>query len=267
MKRIQLFEFEDFSWFPNWTRSSLTKLLNIMNKLMGMSDVVALLVSTTLKKQNLNSIVDLGSGAGGVMPDVLKSINEKEEFGDVNLIMTDYYPNSEAIKKFNNDSDKSISYYEKSVDATSISSAPEGMKTMINCFHHMPESQAIKILSSAQENKQTLLICEMAENKMPIIIWWIFLPLSLILVFTMALFMIPFVKPLTWKDLVFSYLIPVIPITYAWDAQASMPRMYAMKDLDEMTKSIASNNYKWEKGFGMNSKNKKMGTYLLGHPI
>ena len=61
--------------------------------------------------------------------------------------------------------------------------------------------------------------------------------------------------------------VPVIPITYAWDAQASMPRMYAMKDLDEMTKSIASNNYKWEKGFGMNSKNKKMGTYLLGHPI
>lgn len=267
MKRIQLFEFEDFSWFPNWTRSSLTKLLNIMNKLMGLSNVVSKLVAKTLKEQNLNTIVDLGSGAGGVMPEVLNSLHEKHGLKEVNLTMTDYYPNPEAIKKFNSDEDKNISYHEKSVDATSIGNAPEGLKTMINCFHHMPVDKAKNILQSAQDNKQNLLIFEMAENKMPLIIWWILLPISLIFVFIMSLFMIPFVKPLTWKDIVFTYLIPIIPITYAWDAQASMPRMYAVKDLEEMTNEIAVEGYKWEQGYGMNAKKKKMGTYLLGRVV
>lgn len=264
MKRVQLFEFEDLSWFPNWMRASLTKLLNIMNKLMGLRDVVAQLVATILKEQKLTSIVDLGSGAGGVMPDVLKSLQENHDLSEVQLTMSDYYPNPETIRKYNTDTYKNISYHENSIDATSIGNTPNGLKTMINCFHHMPIDKAKKILKSAQDNQQSLLIFEMAENKMPIIIWWLLLPISLALIFIMALFMIPFVKPLTWKDVMFTYLIPIIPLTYAWDAQASMPRMYAMKDLEAMTNEIAVGGYKWEQGYGMNPKNKKMGTYLLG---
>jgi hypothetical protein len=264
MKRIQLFEFEDFNWFPDWTRSSLTKLIVILHNMMGLGDVVATLIAKTLKDQNLSSIVDLGSGAGGPMPEVVNILQEKHFMKGVQLLMTDFYPNPEAIKKFNTDADSNLSYAEDSIDATTLGSAPEGLKTMVNCFHHMPPDKARKILSSAQENGQSLLIYEMAENKMPLLVWWLLLPLSLVLLFTMTLFMIPFVKPLTWREIVFTYIIPIIPITYAWDGQASMPRMYSMNDLDELTKDLKTENYHWEKGYGMNSKNKKMGTYLLG---
>ncbi len=106
----------------------------------------------------------------------------------------------------------------------------------------------------------------MAENKMPLIIWWLLLPISLVVLMIMVLFMTPFVRPMTWQQLVFTYLIPIIPICYAWDGQASMPRMYAFKDLDILLEGLYTDNYTWQKGHAKKENGKKMGTYLIGQP-
>ncbi len=78
--------------------------------------------------------------------------------------------------------------------------------------------------------------------------------------------MTPFVKPLTWRQIVFTYLIPIIPICYAWDGQASLPRMYTLKDLDHLLEGLGSENYIWQKGHAKKKNGKKQGTYLLGLP-
>ena len=83
----------------------------------------------------------------------------------------------------------------------------------------------------------------------------------------MVLFMTPFVKPLTWQQIVFTYLIPIIPICYAWDGQASLPRIYSIKDMDQLLSGLESNDYKWEKGIARGKNNKKAGIYLLGMPV
>jgi len=44
MKRIQLFEFEDFNWFPNWLRKCLTRMMVVMHKLLNTSEEMAELV-------------------------------------------------------------------------------------------------------------------------------------------------------------------------------------------------------------------------------
>ncbi len=97
MKRIQLFEFEDFSWFPGWLRTALTNLIVVMHKLMGVGEVLADLVVGVIKKKGLNHIADLGSGAGGAMPDVFKIIHEEHGMTDIKLTMTDLYPNQDAL--------------------------------------------------------------------------------------------------------------------------------------------------------------------------
>jgi hypothetical protein len=267
MKRVQLFEFEDFQWFPGVLRTGMTNLIVVFNKMMGVSDVLAKLVSDVAEKHNVKTIVDLGSGAGGAMPEVLDKLKADYDKADMNLVMTDLFPNSDALKKFNSDTHSDKIYHKESVNAMHLESAPAGMKTMINCFHHMPPPVAKGILQSAANSKEPILIYELTENKMPLLLWWLFLPLSLIILIIMSLFMTPFVKPLTWKQLVFTYLIPIIPILYAWDGQASMPRMYSFNDLDELIGDIDSVNYKWEKGFAKNKKGKKLGTYLLGAPF
>ncbi len=266
MKRIQLFEFEDYKWFPSWLRTCMTNLIMVLHKMMGISEVLAYLVVRVLKEKELSKIVDLGSGSGGTMPEVLKALHKIEGLTQVELVMTDLYPNKDVAKKFNDDVEDKISYLETSVDATDLHSTPNGLKTMINSFHHMPPKAARQLLESATKSGQPILIYEMAENNIPTLVWALFLPIALPFLMLMTLFMTPFVKPLTWRQLVFTYLIPIIPICYAWDGQASMPRMYSFKDLDELLDGLETPDFYWEKGFARKGNGKKAGTYLVGYP-
>jgi hypothetical protein len=200
------------------------------------------------------------------MPDVLKTLQKIEDLAEIELLMTDLYPNKKVAQSFNENTTDYISYSETPVDATEMGKVPDGLKTLINCFHHMPPKKARKILVSAEENQQPILIYEMAENKIPLFIWVILLPISLVIVMLMTWFMTPFVRPLTWQQIVFTYLIPIIPICYGWDGQASLPRMYAAKDVVELLDGLGKNNYYWEHGPATKANGKKLGTYIVGYP-
>lgn len=267
MKRIQLFEFEDFSWFPDVLRNGMTNLISVLHRMMGIDEVLADCIGSVLQAQNISRIVDLGSGSGGPMPEVLKKLHHTKGLENVELVLTDLYPNPQAIKEFNQNKDDKIAYRETPVDATDLKTAPDGLLTMINSFHHMPPREARKILASAAKNGQPILIYEMAENKMPLWLWWLLLPISLVILVVMVFFMTPFVRPLKWHQLVLTYLIPIIPICYAWDGQASMPRIYALEDIDALLEGLHGNDYVWSKGYPLKKNGKKLGTYLKGSPL
>ena len=72
MKRIQLFEFEDFSWFPDWMRSCMTGTLLILQKMMKTDKVIASVLNKVQKETNLDTFVDLGSGEGNVVLNAIK---------------------------------------------------------------------------------------------------------------------------------------------------------------------------------------------------
>ena len=94
MKRIQLFEVEDFQWFPKSLRSAMTNLIIILMKMMGTKEVLEGLIKKAKSKSDFQQIVDLGSGSGGAMPDVVKSYNTKNTDDPLKLILTDLYPNT-----------------------------------------------------------------------------------------------------------------------------------------------------------------------------
>ena len=263
MKRIQLFEFEDFSWFPDWMRTSMTNLIAVLHKMLGTKEVLANLLVKIKRKYPFKNVIDLGSGSGGIMPEVIQYIN-KQGNEPISLLLTDLYPNQEFINYINNQNLEHITYSKSSLDASKLAEAPKGLKTMVNSFHHMPPDKARQILKSAQDHRQPILIYEIAENKMPVLVWWLLLPISLILVFVMALFMTPFCKPLNLRQVIFTYLIPIIPTCYAWDGQASLPRMYTFDDIEELLEGITDDSYKWEIETATKANGKKLGYYILG---
>ena len=85
------------------------------------------------------------------------------------------------------------------------------------------------------------------------------------MVFLLAFVKSAMVRPVTWKQTVFTFLLPVIPIFYAWDASASVPRLYSFQDMDELLTGLHSDDYHWEQGYGAH-RGKKVGSYLLGIP-
>ena len=245
----------------------MTNVLVALAKAIGVIPALAALVSRVLAQHGLRRVVDLGSGGGGVMPDVLAELRKSPDHRDVRLTMTDLHPNAQAVARFEADGDDRTEYLLDSVDATDLGTAPLGLKTMVNSFHHMRPEQARKILASAQSTGQPLLVYEMGENKIPFAVWCLALPITLPLVAISSLVLTLMVRPLTVRQLVLTYLVPLVPIFYAWDGQASMPRLYTFDDLDELLAGIeATDAYTWEKGHAESPTGRKVGTYLLGVP-
>ncbi len=264
MKRIHLFEFEDQKWFPAAIRGYMTNLLSVLHRMVGTKEVIANLLEPLIREGRFQRIVDLGSGSGGIMPGVYEQLKEKYELNEVELLLTDLYPNQERVDGWKEV--EGVSYNAKSIDATNWNSVPQGLKTMINCFHHMDPKQARKVLEGASANKEPLIIYEMGENKIPLLLWWILLPLSLVILIIMSFFMTPMVRPLSWKQLFFTYIIPIVPICYAWDGQVSIVRMYTMDDIEQLLIGLETPAYRWKKGRAYKKNKKQLGTFLMGIP-
>ncbi|TYA78439.1 hypothetical protein [Seonamhaeicola marinus] len=266
MKRKELFEFEDFNWFPESIRTGLTNLILVFHKMMGTTEVLATLIGNLRAQLKFDTIVDMGSGSGGPMPNVVKAMNENSSDTILNLLLTDLHPNKALVEKINNDTIDYISYREKPLNALDFSEIPSGLKTMIASFHHMSPRNAKQILKTASDNKQPIFIFELAKNNVPFVAWLLLLPLSLSILIIMSLVMTPFSKNLTFTQLLFTYIIPIIPIAYAWDGQASLMRTYSFNDINTLLADIREPNFTWEINEAVKPNGKKMGYYILGYP-
>ena len=146
MKRIDLFEFEDFAWFPNWMRICVTNLIVVMHKFLKSSDDLVPLINRALKYSDTNTIVDLCSGSGGPMIQVFEDLKKEKGDGNVELILTDLYPNLEMAREINNSAIKNLLYKTTPVNASNVNPDLTGIRTMVGCFHHMKPDTAKLIL-------------------------------------------------------------------------------------------------------------------------
>ncbi|MCB9189808.1 MAG: hypothetical protein H6598_07890 [Flavobacteriales bacterium] len=258
MKRSNLFEFEDFQWFPNIWRKPMTRLLLVVHRMFKTEPVITNLINDVLNQTGQKKIIDLCSGSGGPMELVYNNL--KEEHAELEMVMTDLYPNQEAAKAIN-DKKNGISFRTTSVNALEVPSDLAGVRTMICSFHHMPPKVARGILENAKVSHQPIVVFELSDNSFPKLLAWTAFPINMIL----CLFITPLARPMTWYQLVFTYLIPLIPIFYAWDGAVSNLRTYTISDLDELLNGLEDETYTWKKEV-IKQGNSKFLT-LVGMPV
>lgn len=257
MKRIQLFEIEDQSLFPAWIRDSMTKLINVMHKFLETKKDLSGLLKKVMDKTGKSQIVDLCSGAGGP---VIDSVDILKKEIKINLTLTDLYPNKKIATQLNSDSDDSVSYMETPVNAVNVPENLDGIRTMVCSLHHMKPKTVEEILSNAQEAKEGFCAIEISDNSFPKILWWVSIPFT----FITCLIITPMAKGLTVQQVIFTYLIPIIPVFFAWDGAVSNARTYTMNDIEIILSKIRKPEYTWEPGVLKGKKAKKM--YLIGYP-
>ena len=232
----------------------------VMHNLLGTTTDLAQLIGKALRHSSSARIIDLCSGAGGPMLQVFQTLKSEPETANLKLTLTDLYPNVEAAAQLNNRQIPDLNYRLTPVNAAEVTAELAGVRTLVGSFHHMRPDTARRILENAQASRQPICIYEISDNSFPTALWWVSLPM----VFVMCLFITPLVRPLTWKQLVFTYLLPIIPICFAWDGAVSNARTYTLEDLAQLLAGLETEQYKWEKGRITGRANK---LYLLGLPV
>ena len=238
MRRVHLFEWEDQKWFPDVLRNNMTDFLRNMILWQEIYTPAVTIIKEAIINSKLNTVIDLCSGAGGGMEFISSKIN-RELKNPVNFILTDKYPNSEIIEILNQQ--PHITYNKEPVDATKVPAELKGVKTLFSSFHHFKPDVAVKILEDATKNNHPILVFEGAGKSVAEFI-------AFLLLFPVMIYIItPFIRPFKWSRLLFTYLIPVLPLCIYWDGLVSILRMYTVKDLYALTSSF-NNSYFWKAG-------------------
>lgn len=237
MGRIHLFEFEDQEWFPTFLRNYGTDFLQFLSNKTKMYKLIIPIIKKGLKKGKTNQIVDIGSGGGGGL--IWLNSELKKDVPDLKIILTDFYPNIPAFKltkqKANN-----FEFIEKPIDARNVPTELKGLRTQFLSLHHFKPTDAKRILQNVIDTNSTIAIFEVQERSFPSIIAMIFSPLSVLLT-------TPFIRPFKIGRIIFTYIIPIVPLFVLWDGVVSSLRTYSVKEMNELVKNLnKTDKYDWE---------------------
>ena len=239
MGRIHLFEFEDQKWFPKILRDYGTDFLQFLSNKTKLYKPIIPILEKGLKASKTIQIVDLASGGGGG----LLWLNSQllQTFPDLKIVLTDYFPNQTAFEYTKAQADN-FEFITTSIDARNVPKSLKGFRTQFLSLHHFKPEDAQKILQNAVDAGCGIGIFEAQERSLPSILAMLFSPISVLLT-------TPFIKPFKLGRLLFTYLIPIVPLFVLWDGVVSSLRTYSVKEMEALVASLQhSDTYNWEVG-------------------
>jgi len=253
MGRIHLFEFEDQKWFPSFIRNYGTDFLQFLSNKTKMYRPIIPIILKGLKKSDTHKMVDLGSGGGGGL--LWLNSELKKQVPDLQITLTDFYPNLSAFEYTKAQADN-FEYVTTPVDARNVPENLNGLRTQFLSLHHFKPEDAKRILQNAIDSDSSIAIFEAQERSVPSILAMLFSPLSVLLT-------TPFIRPFKWGRLLFTYIIPIVPLFVMWDGVVSSLRTYSVKEMEELVDPL-SNKEKFDWEIGRMKSGPGVVLYLLG---
>ena len=250
MRRWHLFEFSDLPWLPRVLREGFHALLKKQEEEIYLALVPKLQEFLTLSGSN--QVLDLCSGTAGPWEMLLPELQAQGL--DLSVTLSDKYPPRDPTY-----SSAYIQYIDHPVDAMKVPPEHESCRTLFTCFHHFQPQQALEILKDAVQDQNPIGVFEFTQRKWQHAVGMLLSPVW-------VLIQMPFVKPLKWQWLLFTYLIPLIPLIYFWDGLVSHLRTYTNGELQYMISQLTEHDYIWEIGYTENSQGLQKISYLIGRP-
>ena len=262
MRRVQFIELHEQPWFPSSIRDEITDALQFGFNLFKVYSPVAPLLQHALDFTRSRSIVDLCSGGGGPWLDLSRKLQSRKLEGDpraLQIWLTDKYPNLRAFENVRTVGENPIAFYPGSVDAMKVPGELKGLRTMFTSFHHFSPEEARAILQNAVDAGEGIGIFEATRRALSTI--------GLMFAWVLMLFVCtPWIRPFRWSRLLWTYLLPIIPLVLLFDGVVSCLRTYRPQELRGIVEKLNAAEYQWESGEHSSAIGEVPITYLIGYP-
>jgi len=254
VRRFHLFELEDQPWFPATIRDLATDYLQFIQTRFRLDRAMAPLIRRALQESGATRIIDLCSGGSGPL---LLLVQDLAAAGvPVRATLTDLFPNAPAFEQIASASGGLIDFESEPVDARAVPAGLTGLRTIFNGFHHLKPDDATAVLHAAAAAGQPIAIFEVSERSLRT------LPVLLTPLFVWLV--TPWMRPMTWRRLLWTYPLPLVPLTCLWDGIVSQLRAYTPAELRQMC--VGTRPMTWEVGQIPIAKDRGRLTYLIGCP-
>ncbi len=255
LPRLHLFEFEDQPWFPHLLRVGITDYLaTITERTQPYAPVLPTLV--TAVAQTADPLIrDFCSGGGGPWPALFPSI--ASAVPGTHLELTDAFPNPQAMARF--PANLAVTYRSTVLEATSPWPVDASLATFFSAFHHFPPAQATDVLRQSSQTGTPVAVFEVTQRSVKALALMCVVPIAVLL-------MTPMIRPFRWWRLLFTYVVPLIPIAVWWDGVVSCWRTYQPDELMALAVRAAPSGMEWRVGEWSNVGQPLPVTYLTGTP-
>jgi hypothetical protein len=259
MKRIHFIEIADQAWCPQPIKNAVTDYCRFVLTLSKTYQAIAPLLAGALQRTGARRVLDLGSGAAGPWIELQPLVRQLGV--DVSVCLSDHYPNIQALERARCLTRQAINYLSEPVDATRVPRELSGFRTMFTAFHHLRPEQARAMLADAVAKGEGIAVFEPGERNFLILLLF---PLLLVTPLR-VLIATPFIRPFRWSRLLWTYLVPAVPLVLLFDSIISVLRLYSVHELRGLTAGLDS--YHWDISTVRGKPIPIPITYLIGVPI
>ena len=145
----------------------------------------------------------------------------------------------------------------ESIPISKFNTSEKGVYLFVNSFHQLNSAKARNILQSIVDSGNPVVVVEGNNDSLwQIVGMTVFVPLT-------VLFTALFVKPFRISRIIFTYLIPILPVVIVIDGCIALLKLYNPTDLLELTSSLNKNKYECKAGKKENGRGGKI-IYLTG---
>ncbi|TGE19329.1 class I SAM-dependent methyltransferase [Hymenobacter elongatus] len=258
--RLQLFEFEDLPWFPEVIRAGMMDYLRFMISGLRIYQPIVPLLREALQATGQQHIVELCAGAGGGTEGVALALRRQPGLRQLRVTLTDLYPQPEAWQLLQERTAGAIGYESAAVDALAVPVGLAGFRTVFSAFHHFPPAAAEALLADAVRQGAGIGVFEGAgKHWHEMLLAWTILPVAQLLI-------TPLIRPFRLSRLLFTYVLPLIPLFTIWDGTVSILRMYPPDQLLALARlADPEHRFQWQAGKVRHRWGPEV-TYLVGYP-
>jgi hypothetical protein len=256
MNHMDLIEIHDHPRFPAFLRDLATDALEALWNFSNSYHPILPRMRRAIALAGNPQVLDLCSGGGGPWPRINHDLESAHQ-SSFRVCLTDKYPNSSAFERAHATSQGCITFEPRSVDAAHVPPSLTGFRTIFSSFHHLNPTEARDALRDAVLSRQGIGVFELARPALRTVLINCSIPF-------LVWFLTPKIRPFRWSRLLFTYVIPIVPLVLCFDGLVSCLRAYSHEELSEMIDSIPANAYKWE--LGEESSGLLPVTYLIGYP-
>lgn len=215
---MRLFEFEDQKWFPRafrqWQMDYIRFAVDLLNPYRSVE-------APWKEGRTPKTWMDLASGTGGPVPQLQRRWLKNADA--CRVIRTDRFPSDEEVEF---------------LDLRSDAFPPADFYTLFNAFHHFTPEEQKDIMAKMSSGTHALIAEPLSRSVFTFV--GIFL-LTGLLHWILA----PFVRPWSWRRLLWTYPIPVMPVVTCWDGLVSVLRALRQKELEALARQASTSRFHW----------------------
>lgn len=250
MQRIHLVELEDLPWMPATITDAARDLLDVFfARVRFYAGVIPRLIDL-VRASGVKRVMDLGSGGGGGVLTATRALREAG-MTDVAVTLTDRFPNASARERIRAMGDPLLDYASEPVDALATHAGEPAIRTMFGALHHFRPDDVRRLVGAAVADGVPIALFDSraALRKLPVVFAPIAALPNMLMLGLVTWFLTPLLRPVRPTRWLLTYVLPLIPLLFAWDGTISAMRSYTAREILDLAKSVpGADRYAWDAG-------------------